>query len=143
MSKASSPPSLDRHITLVGWTNNGNGRQCAEHIEGCGSGWVMCESNSVGTVVKLLKTDADQIKLACYAIKRTGEVGCRVAFTSKQYASEDLWQLYDGVTVCIVQMFLLPTSESKWERQLYHHNYGYAVGEVVQFANHIPNNNGN
>jgi hypothetical protein len=74
-------------------------------------------------------------------IKRTGEVGCRGAFASKQYASEDLLQLYDGATVRIVQMFL-PTSESKWEQQLYHHNYGYAVGEVVEFTNHIPNNNG-
>jgi hypothetical protein len=72
----------------------------------------MCKGNSVGTVVKLLKTDADEIKLACYAIKRTGEVGCRVAFASKKYALEDLWQLYDGATVCIVQIFL-PTSESR------------------------------
>lgn len=99
-----------------------------------------CEGHSIGSMLKVVKTDADDIELACYEIKKDGALGCRVAFLSKMYACEDLWELYDGCVVKIVQMFQI-NSDSKWERGLYHHNYGYAVGEITEFANKKCSNN--
>ena len=40
---------------------------------------------------------------------------------------------FDGATVRIVEMFL-PDNPNRTVRRLYHHNRGYAVGEIVAFV---------
>ena len=41
---------------------------------------------------------------------------------------------FDGVLVRLVEVYS-PEHENRTARRLYHHNRGYAVGEVIAFAN--------
>jgi hypothetical protein len=69
-------------------------------------------------------------ELACYAIRRDGTDGCRVAFAAKEYAAGEKGVILDGVIVRIVDVYL-PDNPNRMARRLYHHKRGYAVGEIV------------
>ena len=75
---------------------------------------------------------------ACYTIKCDGTDGCRVAFLAKEYAAGDRGLRLNGAIVRIVDVFQ-PDNPNRMARRLYHHNHGYALGEIVSFP--VPNNN--
>ena len=72
--------------------------------------------------------------MSWHVIKPDGTDGCRVAFAAKEYAAGENGLRFDGATVRIVEMFL-PDNPNRTVRRLYHHNRGYAVGEIVSFSN--------
>ena len=76
--------------------------------------------------------------MACYTIKSDGTDGCRISFLAKEYAAGGRGLRLNGAIVWIVDVFL-PDNPNKMVRRIYHHNHGYAVGEIVSFPG--PNNN--
>ena len=74
-------------------------------------------------------------ELACFVMGDDGKDGCRVAFLAKEYAAGERGLGLNAVIVWIVDVYL-PDNENRSARRLYHHNHGYAVGEVV-----TPHNN--
>jgi hypothetical protein len=69
-------------------------------------------------------------KLACYVMRSDGTDGCRVGFVAKEYAAGEKGARLDGVIVQIVDVFL-PHNPKGMVIRLYHHNCGYAVGDIV------------
>ena len=131
MISVSFPPP-DHHIILVGFVETSNGCQCACHPDGCGNSLVVERSNNgIGMELRLRMKAADE--LACYVMKPEGTDGCRVSFAAKEYAAGENGLRLDGAVVRIVGVFLLD-NPNQTVRGLYHHNHGYAVGEIVAFA---------
>jgi hypothetical protein len=115
------PPHL--RIILVGFIETNNGRRCNVHPDGCGNSLVIERAdNGVGMKV------ADE--LAAFVMKSDGTDGCRVAFAAKEYAAGENGLRLDGAIVRIVDVFL-PNNPNRTARRLYHHNRGYAIGEIV------------
>ena len=75
-------------------------------------------------------------ELACFSLNPDGSDGCHVAFAAREYAAGENGQRLDGALVRLVAVYS-PEHENRTARRLYHHNRGYAVGEVVQFASNI------
>ena len=130
MISVSFPPP-DRRIILVGFIETSNGCRCACHRDGCGNLVVERIDNGVGMELRLRMEAANE--LACYVMKPDGTDGCRVSFAAKKYAAGENGLRLDGEIVRIVDV-LLPDNPNRTVRQLYHHNRGYAVGEIVAFA---------
>jgi hypothetical protein len=57
---------------------------------------------------------------------------CRVAFLVKEYAAGERGLHLNGGIVRIVEVFL-PSNENRSTHHHYHHNCGYAVGEIIQY----------
>ena len=130
-------PPPDRRIILVGFIETNDGRRCDSHPDGCGNTLVVERAdNGVGMDLRLRMKVADE--LACYVMKPDGTDGCRVAFAAKEYAAGDNGMRLDGAIVRIVDIFL-PDNPNRMVRRLYHHNHGYALGEIVSFP--VSNNN--
>ena len=70
-------------------------------------------------------------ELACYIMGADGKDGYRIAFLAKEYAAGERGLRVNGAIVWIVEVFL-PDNENGSARRLYHHNYGYVVGEIIQ-----------
>jgi hypothetical protein len=87
--------------------------------------------NGVGMELRLRMTEADD--LVCYAMEPDSTDGCRFSFAAKEYVAGENGLRFDGATVRIVEMFL-PDNPNRTMRRLYHHNCGYAVGEIVAFV---------
>ena len=75
-------------------------------------------------------------ELACFAVNPEGSDGCRVAFATREYVAGENGRRFDGALVRLVQVYS-PEHENRIACRLYHHNCGYAVGEVLQFACNI------
>ena len=96
------------------------------------------DDHAVGMELRLRMKVVD--RMACYTIKADGTDGCRVSFLAKEYATGDRGVRLNGAIVRIVEVFLPANpNRNRKARRLYHHNCGYAVGEIVSFAG--PNNN--
>ena len=130
-----SLPPPERRIIIVGFLPDNNGRSCALHPFGCGN-IVVLHSNDggVGMLVRLRMLVRDE--LACFAVNPDGSDGCRVAFAVREYAAGENGRRFDGALVRLVAVYS-PEHENRMAHHLYHHNHGYAVGEVVQFATNI------
>jgi hypothetical protein len=72
-------------------------------------------------------------ELVCYIMKSDGTDRCRVAFAAKEYAAGENGLRLGGAIVRVVDVFL-PDNPNQTVRRLYHHICGYAVGEIVAFA---------
>jgi hypothetical protein len=72
-------------------------------------------------------------EFACYVIKPDGTDGCHVAFATKEYAAGENGLRMNGAIVWMDEVFL-HNSPNRTVRCLYHHNCGYAVGEIVSFS---------
>ena len=59
--------------------------------------------------------------------------GCRIAFAACEYASGENGVKLDGAAVCVMIVYH-PDHENRMARRLYHHNCGYAVGEIIEFV---------
>jgi hypothetical protein len=124
------PP--DCRIILVGFIETNNGCRCDSHPDGCGNSPVVERfDNGVGMELWLRMKVADE--LACYVIKPDGTDGCRVAFPAKEYAAGENGLWLNGAIVRMVEVFL-PYNPNRTVRHLYHHDHGYAVGEIVSFS---------
>ncbi len=129
------PPHL--RIVIVGFIECNNGRRCSLHPDGCGNSLVLGrDDHGVGMELQLRMKAVDE--MACYTIKSDGTDGCRVAFLAKEYAAGDRGLRLNGAIVRIVDVFL-PDNPNRMVRRLYHHNRGYALGEIVSFP--VSNNN--
>ena len=126
-------PPPDCCIILVGFIETNNGCRCDSHPDGCGNFLVVERfDNGVGMELRLRMKVADE--LACYVIKPDGTDGCCVAFAAKEYAVGENGLRLNGSIVRMVEVFL-PDNLNRTVRLLYHHNCGYAVGEIVSFSN--------
>ena len=135
ISIAFPPPHL--HIIIVGFVASNNGHRCDLHPDACGNSLVLeRDDHSVGMELLLRMKVVD--KMACYTIKPDGTDGCRVSFLAKEYTAGDRGLRLHGTILRIVNVFLL-NNPNMMARRLYHHNHGYAVGEIVFFPG--PNNN--
>ena len=94
------------------------------------------DDHGVGMELQLRMKAVDE--MACYTITFDGTDGCHVAFLAKEYAAGDRGLRLNGAIVRIVDVFL-PDNPNRMVRRLYHHNRGYALGEIVSFP--VPNNN--
>jgi hypothetical protein len=131
MISVSFPPP-DRCIILVGFIETNNRRRCDSHPDGCGNSLVVERFDyGDGMELRLRMKVAD--KLACCVIKPNGTDGCRVAFAAKEYAVGENGLRLNGAIVRMVEVFL-PDNPNITMRHLYHHNRGYAVGEIVSFS---------
>ena len=74
-------------------------------------------------------------ELACFVMRDDGKDGCRVAFLAEEFAAGERGLGLNGAIVWIVDVYF-PDNENRSAHRLYHHNCGYAVGEVV-----TPHNN--
>ena len=74
-------------------------------------------------------------ELACFVMGNDGKDGCHVAFLAKEYAAGERGLGLNGAIVRIMDVYL-PDNKNRSACRLYHHNRGYAVGEVV-----TPHNN--
>jgi len=72
-------------------------------------------------------------------IKSDGTDGCCIAFAAKEYAADENGSRLDGAVVQIVYVFQ-PNNPNRTLRRLYHHNQGYAVGEIVSYHEATHNN---
>ncbi len=76
-------------IVRVGFLPDGNGRSCDLHPFGCGNSLVLnWDDYGVGTVLWLCMFVSDE--LACYTIHDDGSDGCRVCFTSREFAAGEM-----------------------------------------------------
>ncbi len=75
-------------------------------------------------------------ELACFAVNPEGSDGCRVAFAAREYTAGGNGRRSNGALVRLVAVYS-PEHKNRMARCLYHHNRGYAVGEVLQFASNI------
>ena len=136
ISVAFPPPHL--RVIIVGFVESNNGRRCNLHPDGCGNSLVLeREDHGVGMELRLRMKAIDE--MACYTIKPDGTDGCRISFLAKEYASGDKGLRLNGAIVRIVEVFL-PDNPNRTARRLYHHNRGYAVGEIVSFPGANNNN---
>ena len=119
-------------IVLVGFLPDGNGRSCDLHPFGCGNSVVLnWDDYGVGTVIRLCMFVSDE--LACYTIRNDGSDGCRVCFTSCEFAAGENGRRLDGAIVRIAQMFT-PESKNRSMRHLYYHNCGYAYATILSLS---------
>jgi hypothetical protein len=119
-------------IVLVGFLPDGNGRSCDLHPYGCGNSLVLNRDDyGVGMVLWLLMFVINE--LACYTIRDEGSDGCRVCFTSREFAARENGHRLDGAIVHIAQMFT-PESENRSMRRLYYHNRGYAYATILSLS---------
>ena len=70
-------------------------------------------------------------ELACYVMGADGKYGYCIAFLAKECAACERGLRLNGAIVWILEVFL-PDNENRSARHLYHHNHGYAVGEIIQ-----------
>ena len=61
----------------------------------------------------------EKVYLACHLVKTVGMDGCRVCFTTQEYASRETAHLLDGALLRITEAFLCDSS-NKSMRALYH-----------------------
>jgi hypothetical protein len=123
-------------ISIVGFVNSNNGCRCDLHPDGCGNYLVLeRDDHGVGMELRLRMKVVDE--MACYTFKPDGTDGCHNSFLVKKYVTGDRGVRLNGAIVQIVEVFL-PNNPNRTARCLYHHNRGYAVGEIVSFAG--PNN---
>ena len=93
------------------------------------------DDHGVGMELRLRMKLVD--KMACYTIKPDGTNGCRVSFLAKEDETGGRGVRLNEAIVWSVKVFL-PDNPNRMVRCLYHHNRGYAVGEIVSFPG--PNN---
>ena len=104
-----------------------------QFASGCRNSLVLGrDDHGVGMELRLRMKIADE--LACYVIKPDGTDGCCVAFAAMEYAAGENGLRLNGSIVRMVEVFL-PDNLNRTVRLLYHHNRGYAVGEIVSFSN--------
>ena len=133
MELAYPPPK--RRVTLFGFIATNNGRTCETHPYGCGNKLVVeRDDHGVGMLLRLRQTVPNEV--ACYTILPDGSDGCRVAFAAREYASGEIGVRLDGAAVRVMIVYH-PDHENRMARRLYHHNRGYAIGEIVEFANQM------
>ena len=119
-------------IVLVGFLPDGNGRSCELHPFGCGNSLVMNRDDyGVGMVLRLRMMVRDE--LARYTIQDNGADGCRVCFTSREFAAGENGRQLDGAIVRITHVFT-PESINRSMRCLYHHNRGYAYANILSLS---------
>ena len=92
---------------------------------------LMDVDHGVGMELRLRMKAVDE--MACYTIKSDGTDGCRIAFLVKEYAAGENELRLNEAIVWMVEVFLLD-NPNRTVRRLYHHNRGYAVGEIVSFS---------
>jgi hypothetical protein len=126
-------PPPEHRIVIVGFLPDNNGRSCAVHPFGCGNILVLQHGNG-GVGMLLLVRMIVENELACFALNPDGSDGCRVAFAAREYAAGENGRRFDGALVCLLEVYS-PEHENRTARRMYHHNRGYAVGEVIAFAN--------
>ena len=84
--------------------------------------------NGVGRLVRLRLVE--ETNLAWYVVRDNGTDGCRVCFTTREYATGANAHQLGGLLLKITQVFL-PNSENSSMRMLYHCNRGYAYAETI------------
>ena len=92
------------------------------------------DDRGVGMLLRSHQTVPNEV--ACYTILPDGSDGCRVAFAAREYASGEIGVRLDGAAVRVMIVYH-PDHENRMARRLYHHNRGYAIGEIVEFANQM------
>jgi hypothetical protein len=126
-------PPPERRIVIVGFLPDNNGRSCDLHPFGCGNILVLQRvDDGVGMLLRVRMIVENE--LACFALNPDGSDGCRVAFAAREYAAGENGRRFDGALVRLVEVYS-PEHENRTARHLYHRNRGYAVGEVIEFAN--------
>ena len=119
-------------LVLVGFLPDGNGCSCELHPFGCGNSLVLNRDDyGVGMVFRLHMLVSDE--LTCYTIRDDCADGCRVCFTSQEFAAGENGHRFDGAIVLITQKFT-PESENRSMRRLYHHNRGYAYATILTLS---------
>ena len=119
-------------IVLVGFLPDSIGRSCELHPFGCGNSLVLNRDDyGVGIVLRHCMFVSNE--LACYTIHDDGADGCRICFTSREFAAGKNGRRLDGSIVLITQMFT-PESEKKSMQRLYHHNHGYAYATILSLC---------
>ena len=88
--------------------------------------------DSVGLKLRLRLTERND--LAAHYIHNDGSDGCRVGFASLEYAAGEGGRTRDGAIVCLREIFTAE-SENTYQRRLFHQNCGYAIAEIISFAN--------
>ena len=117
------------HIVLVGFLPCDNGRSCKLHPFGCGNSLVLNrEDGGVGMRLRLRMTAPHE--LACYTINGDGMDGCRVCFVAREVVDGVNAAQLNGAVVCVVDVFT-SDHENRAIRRLFHHNRGYAYGNIV------------
>ena len=128
------PPSECR-ISIVGFIVTNNERTCEMYPYGCRNKLVVeRDDRGVGMLLHLRRPVPNEV--ACYTILPNGSDGWRVSFAAHEYASGENGVRLDGAVVCIMIVYH-PDHENRMAWRLYHHNRGYAIGEilVVELAN--------
>ena len=116
-------------IILVSFLQDGHGRSYDAHLFGCKNSLLESEGSGVGRLVRLHLVKGTH--LAGYEVRGDGTDGCRVCFTPREYAIGENSQRLDGCLLRITEV-LLPDSENRSMRALYHRNRGYAYAETVE-----------
>ena len=73
-------------------------------------------------------------ELACFSLNPNGSDGSRVALAAREYTAGENGRRFDGALVHLIAVYS-SKHENRTTRCLYHHNCGYAVGEVIEFVN--------
>ena len=115
-------------IVLVGFLPDCHGRSCDTHPYGCGNAFIESADNGVGRVVRLRLVE--KTNLAVHEVHEDGSDGCCICFTGREYACGPHSHKLDGVLLRITDV-ILPDSENRSMRALYHRNRGYAYAETV------------
>ena len=130
------PPGCS--IVIVGLLPDNNCCSCVLYPFGCGNIMVLqCTDDGLGMHLCICMIMPDE--LACFEINPNGVDGCQVAFAAREYAVGEIGSRFGGALVCLVSVSSFE-HENRTVQHLYHHNHGYAVGEVIEFA---ANNNKN
>jgi len=82
----------------------------------------------VGRLVSLRLLE--KTNLAVHKVREDGSDGCRICFTTREYAIGENAQRLDGLLLMVTEVFL-PDSPNRSMRRLYHRNCGYPYAETV------------